>query len=173
MNAFYSSSFNTINFPAGILQPPFYDPAWDDALNYGAIGAVIGHEMTHGFDDRGRQFDGDGNMRDWWTGADASRYKDRASRVASQFDGYTAVDTVHVNGRLTLGENIADLGGLAVAYAAFEKAHGGKAAPARRTVSRPNSASSSRGRACGARSRRPRTCARWSPPTRTRRRRGA
>ena len=122
VNAFYSSSFNTINFPAGILQAPFYDPSWDDALNYGAIGAVIGHEMTHGFDDRGRQFDGDGNMRDWWTATDASRYTERANRVAEQFAGYVAVDTVHVNGRLTLGENIADLGGLAVAYAAFEKA---------------------------------------------------
>ena len=126
VNAFYSASFNTINFPAGILQPPFYDPGWDDALNYGAIGAVIGHEMTHGFDDAGRQFDGDGNMRDWWTGADANRYRDRASRVARQFSGYVAVDTLHVNGRFTLGENIADLGGLAVAYAAFEKAMEGR-----------------------------------------------
>ncbi|HTR97985.1 MAG TPA: M13 family metallopeptidase [Candidatus Acidoferrales bacterium] len=129
VNAYYSGSFNSINFPAGILQPPFYDPSWDDALNYGAIGAVIGHEMTHGFDDRGRQFDADGNLRDWWTAADAIRYKERAGRVAAQFDGYAAIDTVHVNGRLTLGENIADLGGLAVAYAAFEKAIAGKPHP--------------------------------------------
>jgi putative endopeptidase len=126
VNAFYAAPFNSINFPAGILQPPFYDPQWDDALNYGAIGAVIGHEMTHGFDDRGRQFDAQGNLRDWWTGADANRYKDRADRVADQFTGYAVLDTVHLNGRATLGENIADLGGLAVAYAAFEKATAGQ-----------------------------------------------
>jgi len=129
VNASYSSSLNQIQFPAGILQPPFFDANADDAINYGAIGAVIGHEMTHGFDDRGRQFDADGNLRDWWTAADAARYKDRANRVAAQFDGYAAVDTVHVNGRLTLGENIADLGGLAVAFAAFEKATAGKPHP--------------------------------------------
>jgi putative endopeptidase len=126
VNAYYSSAFNSINFPAGILQPPFYDPGWDDALNYGAIGAVIGHEMTHGFDDRGRQFDADGNMRDWWTAADANRYKERANKVSEQFDGYTVLDSVRLNGRVTLGENIADLGGLAVAYAAFQKATAGQ-----------------------------------------------
>ncbi len=126
VNAYYSPSFNSINFPAGILQPPFYDPNWDDALNYGAIGAVIGHEMTHGFDDRGRQFDADGNMRDWWTAADANRYKERADKVVGQFDGYTVLDSVRLNGRVTLGENIADLGGLAVAYAAFQKASAGQ-----------------------------------------------
>ncbi len=126
VNAYYSSSFNSINFPAGILQPPFYDPAWDDALNYGAIGAVIGHEMTHGFDDRGRQFDPKGNLRDWWTGADANRYRERADQVAAQFDAYTVLDSLHLNGRATLGENIADLGGLAVAYAAFERATAGR-----------------------------------------------
>ena len=160
VNAFYSSSFNTINFPAGILQPPFYDPAWDDALNYGAIGAVIGHEMTHGFDDRGRQFDGDGNLRDWWTGADANRYKERAARVATQFNGYAAVDTVHVNGKLTLGENIADLGGLAVATPPSRRPRRASRESSW-TGSRPSSASFFRGRACGARWRRPRTCARW------------
>jgi len=126
VNAFYSSSLNSINFPAGILQPPFFDPSWDDAMNYGAIGTVIGHEMTHGFDDRGRQFDAKGNLRDWWTDADASRYKERADRVVDQFNGYTVLDTLHVNGRLTLGENIADLGGIAVAYAALEKAIEGR-----------------------------------------------
>jgi putative endopeptidase len=126
VNAFYSPAFNSINFPAGILQPPFYDPQWDDALNYGAIGAVIGHEMTHGFDDRGRQFDANGNMRDWWTASDASRYKERADKVEEQFDAYTVLDSLHLNGRVTLGENIADLGGLAVAYAAFQKATAGK-----------------------------------------------
>jgi putative endopeptidase len=126
VNAYYSSSLNTINFPAGILEPPFYDPSWDDAMNYGGIGAVIGHEMTHGFDDRGRQFDAAGNLRDWWTADDAARYKVRADRVAAQFDGYTVLDTLHLNGRQTLGENIADLGGAAVAYAALEHALAGK-----------------------------------------------
>jgi putative endopeptidase len=126
VNAFYSSSLNSINFPAGILQPPFYDPAWDDAMNYGGIGAVIGHEMTHGFDDRGRQFDGQGNMRDWWTADDAARYKERADKVAGQFSSYTVLDTLHLNGRLTLGENIADLGGLAVAYHALQKSLAGR-----------------------------------------------
>ncbi len=126
VNAFYSPQFNSINFPAGILQPPFFDPNLDDAVNYGAIGAVIGHEMTHGFDDQGRQFDEAGNLRDWWTPADAAAYKARADRVVEQFDAYTVLDTMHVNGRLTLGENIADLGGLAIALAAFEKATAGK-----------------------------------------------
>ena len=129
VNAFYSPSFNSINFPAGILQPLFYDPAWDDALNYGAIGAVIGHEMTHGFDDQGRQFDPEGNLRDWWTAEDAARYKERAAKVVAQFDGYTVAGNVPVNGKLTLGENIADLGGLAVAYHALHKARAGKPDP--------------------------------------------
>src|SRR5204863_271534 len=97
------------------LQAPFFDPAADDAVNYGGMGAVIGHEMTHGFDDQGRQFDAEGNLRDWWTPDDAQRFKERAARVATQFDAYTVVDSAtHVNGRLTLGENIADLGGLKV-----------------------------------------------------------
>jgi putative endopeptidase len=126
VNAFYQASLNSINFPAGILQPPFFDADADDPVNYGAIGAVIGHEMSHGFDDRGRQFDAKGNLRDWWTPADADAYKTQANRVADQFSSYTVNDTLHVNGRLTLGENIADLGGLAVAYAAMQKAIAGK-----------------------------------------------
>ena len=126
VNAFYSPTFNSINFPAGILQPPFYDAGWDDAANYGAIGAVIGHEMTHGFDDRGRQFDADGNLRDWWTAQDAANYKARADQVEAQFNAYTVLDSLHVNGKLTLGENIADLGGIALAYAALQKAQAGK-----------------------------------------------
>jgi predicted metalloendopeptidase len=126
VNAYYSSSLNSINFPAGILQPPFFDTKADDATNYGAIGAVIGHEMSHGFDDRGRQFDPKGNLRDWWTAGDVERYKARADQVAAQFSGYTVLDTLHLNGRLTLGENIADLGGMAVAYAAMQKAYAGK-----------------------------------------------
>jgi putative endopeptidase len=128
VNASYSSSLNQIQFPAGILQPPFFDPNADDAVNYGALGAVIGHEMTHGFDDSGRQFDAQGNLRDWWTPEDAAKYKAAAQRVVDQFNGYTVVDSVsHVNGRQTLGENIADLGGLTVAYYAMEKAMAGKA----------------------------------------------
>ena len=123
VNAYYSSSLNSINFPAGILQPPFFDSQADDATNYGAIGAVIGHEMGHGFDDRGRQFDAKGNLRDWWTAGDVERYKALAQKVQEQFDGYTVIDTVHVNGKLTLGENLADLGGVAVAYAAMQKAY--------------------------------------------------
>ena len=126
VNAFYQASLNSINFPAGILQPPFFDADADDPVNYGGIGAVIGHEMSHGFDDRGRQFDAKGNLRDWWTPADADKYKVQANRVADQFSSYTVNDTLHVNGRLTLGENIADLGGLAVAYNAMEKAIAGK-----------------------------------------------
>ena len=126
VNAFYSGSVNSINFPAGILQPPFFSPDWDDASNLGAIGAVIGHEITHGFDDRGRQFDAKGNLRDWWQKEDADRYKERAIKVVEQFDGFSVAPQVNVNGRLTLGENIADLGGLAIAYAALQRAQGGK-----------------------------------------------
>src|SRR6185436_11931401 len=126
VNAYYSASLNSINFPAGILQPPFFDTKADDATNYGAIGAVIGHEMGHGFDDRGRQFDPQGNLRDWWSPADVEEHKARADKVAEQFSLYTVLDTLHLNGRLTLGENIADLGGLEIAYAAMEKAYAGK-----------------------------------------------
>src|SRR2546425_994132 len=130
VNASYSPTFNDITFPAGILQAPFFDPAADDAVNYGGMGAVIGHEMTHGFRDQGRQIDAAGNLRDWWTADDAQRFKDRAGRVAAQFDAYTVVDSsTHVNGRLTLGEDIADLGGLKVAYAAFQRALAGKPRP--------------------------------------------
>ncbi len=131
VNAYYSPVLNEIVFPAGILQPPFYDPNADDAVNYGGMGAVIGHEMTHGFDDQGRQFDAVGNLRDWWTAQDAAAYKARAQLVSDQFDGYTVLDSAtHVNGKLTLGENIADLGGLTIAYAAFQKSLAGKPRPA-------------------------------------------
>jgi putative endopeptidase len=126
VNAYYNPLMNEIVFPAGVLQPPFYNPGADDAINYGAMGAVIGHEMTHGFDDEGRQFDKDGNLKDWWTKADADKYKAEAAKVVRQFDGYTVLDsTTHLNGKLTLGENIADFGGLTVAYAALKKALGG------------------------------------------------
>jgi predicted metalloendopeptidase len=126
VNAFYSPQNNSINFPAGILQAPFFDPRRDLAINYGAVGAVIGHEMTHGFDDQGRKFDGDGNLRDWWTPADGAEFEKRAACVANEYSGFTAVEDVHVNGRLTLGENTADNGGLRVAYMALEDTLQGK-----------------------------------------------
>jgi len=126
VNAYYRPDVNEIVFPAGILQPPFFDAQADDASNYGAIGAVIGHEMTHGFDDHGRQFDADGNLKDWWTPADKKNFGERADLVARQFDSFVAVDDLHVNGHLTLGEDIADLGGLKIAYLAFEKSQAGK-----------------------------------------------
>lgn len=121
VDAYYNPTSNDINFPAGILQPPFFYKDGDDALNYGAIGLVIGHEMTHGFDDQGRQYDADGNLKDWWTKEDAERFKQRANLVVQEYDGFVAVDTFHINGNLTLGENIADVGGLSIAYGAFQK----------------------------------------------------
>lgn len=126
VNAYYSPTNNEIVFPAGILQFPFFDFGADDAINYGGIGAVIGHEMTHGFDDSGRQYDGDGTLRDWWTKDDADKFKSRADQVVAQYNAFTVVDTLHVNGKLTLGENLADLGGLNVAYAAFKKTKQGQ-----------------------------------------------
>ncbi len=126
VNAYYSPTNNEIVFPAGILQFPFFDFKADDAVNYGGIGAVIGHEMTHGFDDQGRQYDADGTLRDWWTKDDAGKFKERADQVVNQYNGFTVLDTIHVNGKLTLGENLADLGGLNVAYAAFKKTKEGQ-----------------------------------------------
>lgn len=121
VNASYNASKNDITFPAGILQPPFFDPNADDALNYGGIGGVIGHEITHGFDDSGRRYDADGNLVDWWTEQDVKNYIQRTDMVVEQFNSYVAVDTLRVNGQLTLGENLADLGGMAIAYKAFLK----------------------------------------------------
>jgi len=126
INAYYDPTQNNINFPAGILQPPFYFSSGDDAVNYGGIGLVIGHEITHGFDDQGRQYDADGNLKDWWSAEDAKRFKIRAQNIINQYNGYIAVDTFHLNGELTEGENIADNGGLAIAYAAFKKTAQGK-----------------------------------------------
>ncbi|MBX7041367.1 MAG: M13 family metallopeptidase [Ignavibacteria bacterium] len=126
VNAYYSSSKNEIVFPAGILQPPFYDPDVDDAVNFGGIGMVIGHEMTHGFDDQGRKYDAYGNLTDWWTEVDAERFKERADKLVEQYDGYKVFDDLNVNGELTLGENIADLGGLIIAYYGLQKALEGK-----------------------------------------------
>ncbi len=119
VNAYYSPPSNNINFPAGILQPPFYDPARDAAVNYGAVGAVIGHELTHGFDDQGRKYDGQGNLRDWWTAADANAFEERAACVADQYSSYLVAGDTHINGRLTLGENTADNGGLRLALMAY------------------------------------------------------
>jgi predicted metalloendopeptidase len=126
VNAYFDPTANNINFPAGILQPPFFDFSLDDAVNYGGIGAVIGHEVTHGFDDQGRHFDADGNLADWWTPEDAERFQARAKKVVEQFNGYEPLPGVKVNGELTLGENIADLGGASLALEALERSLVGK-----------------------------------------------
>ncbi len=119
VNAYYNPPENNINFPAGILQPPFYNPKADDAVNYGAIGVVIGHELTHGFDDQGRRYDGGGNLRDWWTAQDAKAFQTRADCVANEYSGFSPAAGVHLNGKLTLGENAADNGGIHLAYMAL------------------------------------------------------
>ncbi len=119
VNAYYNPTNNEIVFPAGILQPPFFNKDADDAVNYGAIGVVIGHEMTHGFDDQGRKYDKDGNMNEWWTDEDAERFMAKAAILAKQYDDYTMLDSLHINGNLTMGENIADMGGLNISYDAF------------------------------------------------------
>jgi putative endopeptidase len=129
VNAYNNSSMNEIVFPAGILQPPFYDPKADDAVNYGGMGAVIGHEITHGFDDQGSQFDGHGNLKNWWTPDDLKNFKERAACVETQFDNYVVDGDLHENGKLVLGESIADLGGIAISYAAYEKSLEGQQRP--------------------------------------------
>jgi putative endopeptidase len=126
VNAYYSETRNEIVFPAGILQPPFFDPKADDAVNYGGMGAVIGHEISHGFDDQGSKFDAQGNLKMWWTPETRKKFDGRTALVVKQFDGYVAIDSLHVNGKLTLGENIGDLAGLSIAYTALEKALEGK-----------------------------------------------
>ena len=130
VNAYYNPQMNEIVFPAGILQPPFFSPTADDAVNYGGMGSVIGHEMGHGFDDQGAQYDPQGNLKNWWSHEDLEKFKARTTMIANQYDAYTVLDSVHVNGKLTLGENAADIGGLAVAYAALEKSLAGKPRPA-------------------------------------------
>ncbi len=130
VNAYYTPTENEIVFPAGILQPPFFDARADDALNYGAIGAVIGHEITHGFDDQGSQFDPQGNLRSWWTTDDRNKFTNRAECVAEQFGSYKTSDGTNLNGKLVLGESIADLGGITIAYQAFLKSIEGKPRPA-------------------------------------------
>jgi putative endopeptidase len=120
VNAYYNPSMNEIVFPAGILQPPFFNAQADDAVNYGGIGAVIGHEMTHGFDDEGRNFDSKGNLTSWWTSEDSMKFTNKAHMVIEQFNHFKVLDSLNVNGELTLGENIADLGGITIAYEAFK-----------------------------------------------------
>jgi putative endopeptidase len=126
VNAYYNPAFNEIVFPAGILEFPFFDKDADDAINYGAIGAVIGHEMTHGFDDQGRQYDKDGNLKDWWVAEDAGKFKTRVDVMIGQYNQFVVLNNLHVNGSLTQGENLADIGGLAIAYQAFKNTPEGK-----------------------------------------------
>ena len=126
VNAYYSSEMNEIVFPAGILQPPYFDPQADDAINYGEMGATIGHEMTHAFDDQGRQYDAKGNLKNWWTAQDEKNFRERAAQIVRQYHAYLPMPGHPINGELTLGENIADIGGLKIAYLAFEKSLRGK-----------------------------------------------
>jgi putative endopeptidase len=126
VNAYYNPTENNINFPAGILQPPFYDNHLDDGVNYGAIGSVVGHELTHGFDDQGRQYDAQGNLSDWWTPEDAKEFEKRAQCIVDEYSSFTPLDDVHLNGKLTLGENTADNGGVRLAYMALLHALAGK-----------------------------------------------
>ncbi len=129
INAYYNPAMNEIVFPAGIMQPVFFNPEADDAVNYGCMGAIIGHELTHGFDDEGAQFDADGNLKNWWTDKDKANFKAKTDMLVNQFNNYVAIDSLHVKGELTLGENIADLGGLTISYYAFKKSLEGKATP--------------------------------------------
>jgi predicted metalloendopeptidase len=129
VNAQYNATANDITFPAGILQPPFFNVNADDAVNYGAIGAVIGHEIGHGFDDQGRKSDGEGNLRDWWTADDAKAYQARTTKLGAEYDAINPIDDLHINGKLTMGENIGDLSGLAQAYRAYRISLNGKEAP--------------------------------------------
>lgn len=125
VNAYYDPTTNEITFPAAILQPPFYDPSADDAANYGTMGSIIGHELTHGFDDQGSQFDASGNMKMWWNDSDLKNFKSKTEKIIEQFNNYTLLDSLHVNGNMTQGENIADLGGLTMAYRAYMRSLGG------------------------------------------------
>jgi predicted metalloendopeptidase len=129
INAYYRDDLNEIVFPAAFLQPPYFDPRADDAANYGAIGAIIGHEMSHGFDDQGSQFDADGNLRDWWTKEDHERFAAKTAALVAQYEAFEAIPGYHINGKLTLGENIADNSGLAVAYKAYRLSLKGQQAP--------------------------------------------
>jgi endothelin-converting enzyme/putative endopeptidase len=121
VNAYYNPSMNDINFPAGVLMPPLYDPKLDDAPNYGNTGGTIGHELVHGFDDEGRQYDGDGNLREWWTEADATAFEQRADCIRKQYGSYRVIDEIFINADLTSGEDIADLGGVILAWDAWKR----------------------------------------------------
>jgi len=126
VNAYYNPLENNINFPAGILQPPFFDNRKDAAVNYGAMGSIVGHELTHGFDDQGRKFDAQGNLMDWWTADDAKEFEKRAECFIKEYSSFTPVDDVHLNGELTLGENTADNGGVRLAFMALMKSLDGQ-----------------------------------------------
>jgi putative endopeptidase len=129
VNAYYNPVMNEIVFPAAILQPPFFDAQADEAVNYGGIGAVIGHEVSHGFDDRGSQYDADGNLRDWFAPEDHAKFAAKTQALVAQYEAYEPVPGFHVNGKLTLGENIADNSGLSIAFKAYHLSLGGRAAP--------------------------------------------
>jgi putative endopeptidase len=129
VNAYYTPTFNAIFFPAAILQPPFFDPNADDAVNYGGIGAVIGHEISHGFDDQGSKFDGTGALNNWWTPEDRKNFEARTTELVAQFNSYEPLPGLHVNGAFTLGEDIADLAGLTIAYKAYHISLDGKEPP--------------------------------------------
>jgi putative endopeptidase len=129
VNCYYNPQLNEIVFPAGILQPPFYDYQADDAVNYGATGSNMAHEITHGFDDQGSKYDARGNLKDWWTASDRARFTELNEKLVKQFDAYTPLKGVHINGKLTLGENIADLGGLYISYFAYIKSLNRRTAP--------------------------------------------
>ena len=150
VNAYYDPQNNNINFPAGILQPPFYDNKMDMPVNLGGIGAVIGHELTHGFDDEGGQFDAKGNLDNWWTEKDAKEFASRTQCVEKQYSEYTATDDLKLNGKLTLGENVADNGGLRIAYMAHD-GHARRQLPKKETASLRSSVCSSGGVRSGAR----------------------
>ena len=152
VNAYYDPQQNNVNFPAGYFQPPFFSAKEDDAANYGDMGSTIGHELTHGFDDQGRQYDKDGNLKDWWTKEDETKFKESAQCMVNQYDAIEAVPGVHLNGKLTLGENLADLGGLWLAWIAWQdKAEAAHLDMVRRpTATRRSSASGSPMRSSGA-----------------------
>src|SRR5262249_8435914 len=135
INAYYNAQFNEIVFPAAILQPPFFDPHADPAVNYGAIGGVIGHEMGHGFDDQGAKSDAHGVLHDWWGESDVAAFRQVTDKLAAQYDAFTPLEGIHVNGRLTLGENIGDNGGLQVAYHAYHLSLADSDGPVRDGVS--------------------------------------
>jgi putative endopeptidase len=132
VNAYFNPTMNEIVFPAGVLQPPFFDTTMDDAVNYGAIGAVIGHEITHGYDDQGRHYDAEGNLKEWWTDEDAKEFEKRAQKIVDEYNAFEVLPGLHVNGQLTEGENIADLGGVSIAYDALERVL--KADPSKRKL---------------------------------------